>query len=347
MDLPFPFGLPFASAFYGALLALTFTMHLVFAQIVLGGTAWLAILGIKNAPHDSVAQTLRNWLPFALGIAITLGVAPLLFLQIVDKQGFYTAGLLGSHRFMAILPALIVGFYLLYLQKKLGNMAHRSWRVLLPILTLLAFTLTGYSWSEQHVLAQDRDVWASMYAASRMRYSGAEVLPRFLFFASTSLPTVALAVLLLTSEAKRCAGVAWIGIAGMLVSAAWLFGTMPPSRLAAWSGGNLAWSIALAAGLATAAAGWSLVRFRSRIRPALLVPSWLVVVLSIAALREGLRIASLRTRGAAREQLVRAHERAFEVGGFPVFVLFALLLVCLLAWLSRRVARELSRSPGA
>ncbi|MCA8970090.1 MAG: hypothetical protein KDC95_09915 [Planctomycetes bacterium] len=347
MDLPFPFGLPFASAFYEALLALTFSMHLVFAQLVLGGTSWLVILGIKNAQHDNVARTLRDWLPFALGIAITLGVAPLLFLQIVDKQGFYTAGLLGSHRFMAILPALIVGFYLLYLQKKLGDTAQRSWRVLLPILTLAAFAFTGYSWSEQHALAQDRDVWVSMYAASRMHYSGAEVLPRFVFFASMSLPAVALAALLLTREAKRCAGVAWLGIVGMLVSAAWLVATMSPTRLEAWNGGNLAWSIALAVGVATAAVGWGLVRFRSRIRPALLVSSWLVVVLSIAALREALRIASLPSRAPAREQLANTHEHALEVGGFLVFLFFALFLACLFAWLSRRVASELSRSRGA
>ena len=66
---------------------------------------------------------IRSWIISASGCrscssaAITAGVAPLLFLQILYQREFYTANLLLFNRWMAILPVLIVGFYSLYLIK--------------------------------------------------------------------------------------------------------------------------------------------------------------------------------------------------------------------------------------
>ena len=62
-------------------------------------------------------KVVRDWLPAVLGLAITTGIAPLLFVQILYKRQFYTANLLLFNRFMLLLPALIVAYYMLYLVK--------------------------------------------------------------------------------------------------------------------------------------------------------------------------------------------------------------------------------------
>ena len=47
---------------------------------------------------DPLAAPLRDWLPFVLSAAITAGIAPLLFVQILYQRAFYTANLLLFNR---------------------------------------------------------------------------------------------------------------------------------------------------------------------------------------------------------------------------------------------------------
>ena len=72
-----------------------------------------------------------------LGLAITTGIATLLFLQILYKREFYTANLLLFNRFMLLLPALIFAYYMLYLIKShaLGG----RWAILRAPVTIVAF----------------------------------------------------------------------------------------------------------------------------------------------------------------------------------------------------------------
>ena len=71
----------------------------------------------SSAAQDAIAATVRDRLPFMLGCGITAGVAPLLFVQLLHQRRFYTANLLLGPRWLAVVPALIVGFYALYLAK--------------------------------------------------------------------------------------------------------------------------------------------------------------------------------------------------------------------------------------
>src|SRR5688572_12456208 len=119
----FPFDQPPATALYLSLYLLTLVLHVLSMNYVLAGQSYLAVVGVLEVvrgplrSQEAPAAKLRDWSPFALGVTITAGVAPLLFVQILYKRPFYTANLLLFHRWMAILPVLIVAFYLLYLQK--------------------------------------------------------------------------------------------------------------------------------------------------------------------------------------------------------------------------------------
>ena len=99
MDSMFPFGFPGPTAFYLTLLVLTFALSQALMHYVLAGclyVAWATMWpGKGGVPRDQqpLAATLRDWMPFLLGAAITAGVAPLLFIQIVYQRQFYTANL--------------------------------------------------------------------------------------------------------------------------------------------------------------------------------------------------------------------------------------------------------------
>ena len=118
MSMPFPFDLAWPTSGYVALYLVTLLTHALFMSYVLGGALAVAFVRLHGVRENGpVTRTFIDWLPFALSAAITAGVAPLLFVQILYQREFYTANLLSFHRWMAILPVLIGAFYLLYLLK--------------------------------------------------------------------------------------------------------------------------------------------------------------------------------------------------------------------------------------
>src|SRR5215204_6092447 len=168
----FPFNQPAPTAFYLTLYLGTFVLHLLPMAYVLAGSAVLlahTLAGTKPA-DDPLMDHLRQWLPFVLSAAITAGVAPLLFLQILYQREFYTANLLLFNRWMAILPVLIVGFYALYLTK--GDwLWQKRWplRAAVAAAILACFVFIGWSWTENHLLSlAGQKAWTEHYAASRV-----------------------------------------------------------------------------------------------------------------------------------------------------------------------------------
>src|SRR5262245_52128362 len=100
----FPLGFAFPTALYLCCYVATLCIHLVLMSYTLAGAAYLAMMGIIGKDrYRSVADLggiIQDWLPFSLGLAITAGVAPLLFLQVLYQPMFYTSNLLLFHRWM-------------------------------------------------------------------------------------------------------------------------------------------------------------------------------------------------------------------------------------------------------
>lgn len=192
MTQVFPFHLPTPTAIYLVIYVCTLVLHVALMNYVLAGSAYVAAASAWTRLPTRLATevvVLRDWMPFALSGAITAAVAPLLFVQILYSKAFYTANLLLFHRWMAILPVLIVGFYLLYLLKARQVESWRPWlRNLIPVVAFLCFAFTGYSWTENHLLSLDQSSWLEQYAAQSKWYKSSLTVPRFAtwFFGSFS-----------------------------------------------------------------------------------------------------------------------------------------------------------------
>ena len=82
-----------------------------------------------------------------------------MFLQILYKRQFYTANLLLFNRFMLLLPALIVAYYMLYLIK--SHALAGDGPVVRGPVTIVAFACffyTAWAWTENHVLSLHEEV---------------------------------------------------------------------------------------------------------------------------------------------------------------------------------------------
>lgn len=362
MDRLFPFGFPGATSFYLVLYVGTLVLHVLFMNYVLAGVGYLAVTSFTGSrKHESpgsisVASMLTDWMPFATSAAITAGVAPLLFVQILYKKNFYTANLLLFHRWMAILPVLIVGFYLLYLLKSKW-IARQSGLVLsaVSVGALACFAFTGLSWTENHLLSTDKGSWPGLYESGSMVYSHPQLLPRLGMWAVGAIPTMCALVAWQLFDAQRSGRtlvpgqtrrLAVIAISGIVLSAAcgWLYWLRMSEAARQAVTGPLAGPFLIAAiiGLAVQFIGWIDQGRQAAFCPrALSITSLglLVTVIAMTVVREAIRLAAIDL-----EPLYAQHKEAAEKGGLVVFFVFLIVNAVLIAWCLRLTTQIADRA---
>jgi hypothetical protein len=359
VDTLFPFGFPFPTAFYLTVYLGTLMLHIVFMNYVLAGSAHLlgrAVLRGAEPDPSRVSDVLRDWLPFMLSAAITAGIAPLLFLQILYQQQFYTANLLLFYRWMAILPVLIAGFYLAYVLKsrRVGRWPLAA-RAVVGAATFGCFAFIGWSWVENHLLSVHPEAWEQQYASDSVFYVSAEAVPRFALWFVAAFPTMALMVAwqiwwahrheadaatspgFLGARPLAVMALVTLGLSSLCCGA--YFALMTPTAQSTILK-PLAFPYAVLAALGTVVeiVAWLFVLRRGRI-----VLSWLIVVtaglvvnfLGMAVVNEATRLAALDIR-----ELYQRHESAWRVSGLPAFVAFFFLNGGLMLYCVKLTQRE-------
>lgn len=304
----------------GVVLALyiaTLALHAAFIGYVVAGTGFALV-----RKDDPIAALVRDRLPFMLGCGITAGVAPLLFLQLLHQRRFYTANLLLGPRWMAVVPALVVGFYALYAVK--APRFERYRRAALGV-ALACFTFVAYSWSELHELMQADASWQAFYAEGHRVWVSVSVVPRLVVFGGAMATTFAmiaawpadpagrkrLALLAVGARVASIGGAIWMWRAG--------FDPHGPAR---------AWALVLIVAVVVDTGAWTLV-LRSATDRALAVAT---------AGGAGAIVAAAIVREAPRVALIEpVHPLAANAGGMLVFGFALVLGVVAVAWVIRTV----------
>jgi hypothetical protein len=352
MHMVFPFGFPLGTGFYMVFFVLTLAIHVVFMNYVLGGASYLAVRTLirRRTPGGEAplcaSAVIRDWLPFMLGGAITAGVAPLLFVQILYKQAFYTANLLLFHRWMSILPVLIVAFYLLYLLKTRAVEKRPTVATVLVVVAFACFAYTALAWTENHMLSlRGTSEHAGFYAAGRMMYRAGPILPRLLMWFIGALPTLAVLVAwqlryaaetgrtVDAGDPRRLAMTALGGLAVAIVcGVVYMVIADSQTRQGIFSLMALPYGIIALAGVALQVWGWlphlKSERFDKR-SLAFATLGMALTVVGMAVVREAIRVAHFDV--AALEPL---HKQALEtkISGLPAFLAFFVINAVLVTW---------------
>ncbi|REJ83666.1 MAG: hypothetical protein DWQ34_08540 [Planctomycetota bacterium] len=353
MDALFPFGFPEPTRFYLALYVATLVLHVVFMHYVLAGTAFLAgrgLLARLGIDTERPAYLLREWMPLMLSAAITAGIAPLLFVQIVYQERFYTANLLLFNRWMAILPTLLIGFYMLYLLKVNADVLKRPLiRQAIRVLTFVCFAFVAWSWTENHLLSvQSLGVWTEHYASGALMFKTPELAPRLALWFCGSFPTLAAWLawqIRLTatddehreidhpSVARLLAGIGLVGLLSAALCAAAYYAMLGDAERELMTGPPAGpWFIIAIVGAVIQSAGWIVIWKQNALpRGLLLIVSiaLLVTLCGTAVVREAIRLARVDIT-----TLYNAHTQAAAVSGLGAFVFFlvvntALMLFCI------------------
>lgn len=93
---------------------LTLALHFVAMNFVLGGGLILLFAKIKNKWDDPTVKQFISLFPVLMAGTVTLGIAPLLFLQLTYYGPVYSAAVVSAWPFLLIVAAVILAYYFLY-----------------------------------------------------------------------------------------------------------------------------------------------------------------------------------------------------------------------------------------
>jgi len=142
----------------------TLALHFAAVGFLFGGLVVLLGGRIEDRWHNATVRQYVTLLPTAMAATITLGVAPLLFTQLVYHRQIYAAAIIGAWFWLLILVLAAVAYYLLY-----GASFMASASPLAKWLFPAALALLGISfiYSSVFSLAERPDAMKALYAATQ------------------------------------------------------------------------------------------------------------------------------------------------------------------------------------
>ena len=333
---PVPAPLPLVEFLHG----LTFVLHTAAMNVMVACAFALALAGPR---HQVVLRRAASLLPPAISITVTLGVAPLLFLQLVHGERFYASSIQMAWPWLLGLAGLILGYYAAYAcegRLRAAQLPSRGLRVL-PLLSMLVFSFilasnVALSEHPRTLAGMDSPGWHLALAATHAPLRWAHEL-----VGAVALGSVVFLVLGARARDRDGAGtelMQWgvrVLLAGTALSV--LLGVLqvvarPGAIGGAMSGAAL--TVGILSGLTTPWLAW---RYLRRPGAALLAGVLATGLLTLSA-KTVLRF-SMRAHHLAAEGPVAPPDTTRAWGPFLLFAACLLLAVASLVWLLRMAGR--------
>ncbi|MFZ5826033.1 MAG: hypothetical protein ACOY94_17190 [Bacillota bacterium] len=341
-----PIGLPAPVLLLQFLLVLTFALHIIPMSITLGGSLAGFVMEIRarlqpERPFKELAGRIWSTLPSVTAFTITLGVAPLLFVQLIYGKFFYPASILTGWSWFAVVPLLIVGYYMLYLQS-MGDRSAR-WRTWAGLVAVLIFMGIAAIYVSTMSLTVEAESWKAMYAGSQGGTYFLVRLPRWLhvLLGATAMAGGLMALFGHLSRERefsllaRTCGTTWMG-ASLILQAPVSFWYLSTFSEAA-RGAVALWMVGAAGVLGVLALVLALAGRTGEARPAL---GWAALG-SLVGASAFLAVQRHVVRQAVLSPLIDVGADWKLQPQWDVFVLFALLLVATIGLLGYMVYRYL------
>jgi len=143
---------------------LTLTLHFVAMNFVFGGIVILLLGKFNDKWNHPVVQQFVKLLPIGMAATVTLGVAPLLFLQVVYPQQTYSSAIVSGWFFLMIIAVVIAVYYFLYgatFTKKVAKLP-----ALLTV-ALVGLLYVSFVYSNVFSLTEKPDLVQRLYAQNQ------------------------------------------------------------------------------------------------------------------------------------------------------------------------------------
>lgn len=238
----------------------TFFLHFLCVNAALGGALFSALLpaALRPEARRPVALFFANVGSWAISLAVTFAIAPLLFLQTLYGRFFYTATVLIAPVWLGLLALLTLAYYLNW-NAKFRLDAGRG--AVLPIsLTALLLVAVAAIQVAVYLIQVQPALWPLFEARPAAVLSDPTFAPRLLHFL---LAAVSMAGILPAAWPRAAGGaaaarfgllVALVATASQFVVGLWLLGVLPKGVLVGLMTGGLAKLAPLSLGVLTGVA---------------------------------------------------------------------------------------------
>ncbi len=276
--IPVPDTIPVAPLWLETLLLLTFILHIVVMNTMLGSAIISLVSSFrKKAKDDALHRDTIKKLPVAIAFTINTGVAPLLFVQVLYGHLIYTSSVLMAVFWLSVVALLMILYYGAYLNSYRVKGRGEVNRLVLSV-TVLAMLGTGFILANNMTLMLSPERWSQYFNNPRgtlLNLSEPSLYPRFLHFITASIAVGGLALAHLAAWREKrgrikpdgsiAAGLRWFVHATVcqVPVGIWFLFALHARITGLFLGGSLPATVLLTTGIACgAAATWLAVKRR-------------------------------------------------------------------------------------
>jgi hypothetical protein len=342
-----------------ALLQLTFFGHLLAMNVVLGGSILALHWRVSRREADgvhraAVTSAFAKALPVVVAATVTLGVAPLLFVQVLYGRLFLASSVLMAWWWLAVVPLVILAYYGAYLLAFRGG-SLGSWAKPAATAVALLFGAVAFLYASNVTRSLRPETFAEVARTSgaglTLNLDDPTLWPRYLHVLFGAVAVAGLGVAVVGARRREAdpETASWAmrrGTAIFAVATAvnifvgmWLLLAQPWDVLMRLVGGDTWAMTLLAVGilLAVATGGFALLAlgakdlvWATKAQVAVLLPTLIVMVL----LRDQLRQITLHLSGFEHPSWVVP-----QWGPAAVFAVLLVAALATIAWMARALVR--------
>ena len=197
--IPTPEAIPAPFWLFEILDGLLFLVHILLVNVVLGGSLILLVTRLRNGGNElgrTLSGAMCNKLPTSLAMAITIGIAPLLFVQVIYGHLFYSSSVLMGWWWLAVIPLLIIAYYAVYVHNRMGSSKPQLGTSAVALAAVI-FLYISFVYTNNLTLTERPDVWGEYLNArggTLLNLGDATLFPRWLHFVVASVAVAGLAM---------------------------------------------------------------------------------------------------------------------------------------------------------
>ncbi len=352
-----PIPLPAPVWLFQVLSFVTLFLHIVAMNFLMGGGVIAAVSGLRGRSgvphHRRLSDLLFRSLPIVNAATITLGVAPLLFLQVLYGRFFYTSSILIAFPWISIVALLCLAYYGHYFMSMSETVRREKYLWIAWAASVLVM-IVGFIYSNNITLMESPERFRDLYLADRsglrLNFGEPTLVPRFLHFFVAALAVAGLGVVAFGQRARRPGqegfsswavryGRNWFAGATLvqLLVGFWFLLSQPAAIRDSFLGGNVVHTAHLFAAVFLALVAALLLMAKPESGRVLLASSGLLtatilVMLLVRSWTRELRIGALAGFG---EMQVRTQGSVLAI-----FLLLFVASLVTVAWMIRRYVRQ-------
>lgn len=204
--IPVPDTIPVHWAWFQVLLIVTFVLHLLFMNAMLG-SAILALVREFKADRDADTMNFQiaEKLPYTIAFTVNLGVAPLLFIQVLYGHFIYTSSILMAVYWLSIILLLILAYYAAYIYDFKFEAMGKSRTIFISISAILLLWI-GFVFTNNMVMMIQPETWQAYFRnpfGTLLVLKDPMLIPRYLHFVLASIAIAGLFQAIVWTMKKR------------------------------------------------------------------------------------------------------------------------------------------------